>query len=109
YQLAWRLSVLRLVPVLHRHRVLHPVRRQARDREQLLERACRYAGMDPDLAPAGAYLRATAQARGLGPQPRALRSGHALSMDRDGPGCFRGRFTSAAAVALSFAAPARFR
>jgi len=51
-----RLPVLRLVPVLHRHHGLHPVRRPPRDPEQLLERTRRYAGMDPALAATGAYV-----------------------------------------------------
>src|SRR5690606_18556109 len=67
-----RLYLLRLLPVLHRHRVLHALRRQARERAELLERACRHAGMDPALAAAGAYLRDAAQARGLGSRPGAL-------------------------------------
>src|SRR5690606_15794890 len=67
-----RLPLLRLVPAVHRHRGLYPALGPPRDPEQLLERICRHAGMDPALAAARTYVRAAAQARGLGQGPRPL-------------------------------------
>jgi len=51
---------------------LHAAARRQGDREQPVERVCRYAGVDTAIPTARAYLRAASQAGRLGQRPRAL-------------------------------------
>ncbi len=69
---AWRVSVLRVVPAVLRDHRLHAAARRQDHREQSLERVRRHAGMDPAQPAARTHVRAVAQAGRLGQEPRPL-------------------------------------